>query len=56
MHAEARAVKNAGVKAHGGDLYLWGHWWCCKPCWDAMISAGIKNVYLYTESQKLFKH
>ncbi|MFA5791704.1 MAG: hypothetical protein WC884_01560 [Candidatus Paceibacterota bacterium] len=28
------------------DLYLWGHWWCCKPCWDKMISVGIKNVYL----------
>ncbi|MFA6274144.1 MAG: hypothetical protein WC662_03205 [Candidatus Paceibacterota bacterium] len=28
------------------DLYLWGHWWCCKDCWNAMISAGIRNVYL----------
>ena len=28
------------------DLYLWGHWWCCQPCWDKMIEIGIRNVYL----------
>ncbi len=37
------------------DLYLWGHWWCCKPCWDKMIQAGIKNVYLMEGIEKLFK-
>ncbi len=48
-HAESLAVgkaKNMGVSISGCDLYLWGHWWCCKPCWDKMISAGLKNVYL----------
>lgn len=54
-HAEAGAVKDAAGNAKGSDLYLWGHWWCCKPCWDSMIKAGIKNVFLYTESGKLFK-
>src|SRR3989344_1701325 len=37
------------------DLYLWGHWWCCKPCWDKMIEVGIKNVYLMEGIDKLFK-
>ena len=48
-HAEAKAIKDAVKKnngINGADLYLYGHWWCCKPCWDKMILAGIKNVYL----------
>jgi deoxycytidylate deaminase len=50
-HAEYRAVlalqKKFPQKVNQNlDLYLWGHWWCCKPCWDKMIEAGIKNVYL----------
>lgn len=55
MHAETRATINAGALARDADLYLWGHWWCCKPCWDAMIKGGIRNVFLYTDSRKLFK-
>jgi deoxycytidylate deaminase len=57
-HAEAQATFNAlknNVDIKGADLYLWGHWWCCKPCWDKMIEAGIKNVYLAENSEKLFK-
>ena len=48
-HAEARAVaksKKFKINISGCDLYLWGHWWCCQPCWDKMINAGIKDVYL----------
>ena len=37
------------------DLYLWGHWWCCKPCWDKMTEIGIRNVYLMEGVDKLFK-
>ena len=57
IHAEAQAVLNAkknNQSIEGADLYLWGHWWCCKPCWDKMIEAGIKNVYLLEGSEKLF--
>ncbi|MBI4812108.1 hypothetical protein HY798_01490 [Candidatus Falkowbacteria bacterium] len=56
-HAEESAVKNAKKNGHdtkGADLYLYGHWWCCKPCWDAMIAGGINNVYLLKNSWKLF--
>lgn len=56
-HGESRAIKNAkdeGQDIKGADLYLWGHWWCCEPCWNAMIAAGIKNVYLLENSEILF--
>ena len=61
-HAESGAVRDALKNAHGvqenvqdADVYLWGHWWCCKPCWDAMIARGIKDVYLLEGSERLFK-
>ncbi|MFZ1019549.1 MAG: deaminase [Minisyncoccia bacterium] len=56
-HSEPTAIRNAkknGYNTNGADLYLWGHWWFCKDCWDAMISAGIKNVYLMADSENLF--
>lgn len=56
-HGEQSAIKDAqmkGVDTTGADLYLWGHWWCCKPCWDAMIDAGIHDVYLLERSEELF--
>lgn len=56
-HSEQRAIKQArgnGLDTKGADLYLYGHWWCCKPCWDKITEAGIKNVYLLNDSEKLF--
>jgi len=56
-HGESRAIQNAkdqGADITGADLYMWGHWWCCRSCWDAMISVGIKNVYLLENSEVLF--
>lgn len=54
--AAAELLKKFPQKINSGlDLYLWGHWWCCKPCWDKMIEAGIKNVYVVENSDKLFK-
>src|SRR3989344_441935 len=46
-------VKN-GHETIGADLYLWGHWWACQPCWNAIIEAGIENVYLLKDSERLF--
>lgn len=59
-HAEVMAIKDAIGKGfdgelEGADLYLDGHWYCCKNCWDAMIAVGIKNVYLRKDSKKLYK-
>lgn len=56
-HSEPKAIadaKSRGTETRDADLYLWGHWWCCKPCWDAMIAAGIKGVYLLEGSEKMF--
>ncbi len=56
-HSERRAIEDAAKSGHGtlgADLYLWGHWWCCEPCWNAMIEAGIEHVYLLEGSEKLF--
>ena len=56
-HSEASAIRDAkehNEDTHGADLYLWGHWWCCEPCWRAMLEAGISNVYLLEGSERLF--
>jgi deoxycytidylate deaminase len=48
-HSESAAIaaaKASGKSPVGTDLYLGGHWWACKPCWDAMIAAGIRNVFV----------
>lgn len=58
-HSEATAVKNAkdnGYNPEGADLYLYGHWWCCKNCWDIMIEAKIRNVYLANNAYLKFNH
>ncbi len=58
-HAEPRAIADARTSGHsteGADLYLYGHWWCCEPCWRAMIEAGIANVYLLERSEILFNN
>jgi deoxycytidylate deaminase len=57
-HAEHSAVVDAlsnGNKTAGADVYLYGHWWCCKQCWDKMIEAEIRNVYLVDNATELFK-
>lgn len=56
QHSESRVAKELmkqGIK--GADLYLYGHWWCCKPCWDEMIKADIKDVYLVEGAFELFE-
>lgn len=54
-HAEPSAIRNAGGEpTKGADLYLFGHWWCCEPCWNAMIAAGIRNVYLVESATERF--
>lgn len=56
-HAEAMAVKDMIKNApdyKGADIYLYGHWWCCEKCWDAMIRADVKDVYLLDKSWEMF--
>lgn len=56
-HAEPKALEDVranGLDSRGADIYLWGHWWCCEPCWKAMMSGGIRDVYLLENSEVLF--
>lgn len=56
-HSEPRAIADArahGQATAGGEIYLWGHWWCCEPCWNAMLTAGITTVHLLHHSEILF--
>lgn len=57
-HAEQRAVDDArskGVDVTGADLYLYGHWWACEPCWTKVLSAGISKIYVRSDAQDLFR-
>lgn len=56
-HSEQSVIQEAkknGLDASGADIYLWGHWWCCEPCWKVMIENGIRDVYLLEKSEILF--
>jgi len=49
-HAERNALKNAGNKARGADLYLnlepCIHYGRTPPCVDAVLESGIKRVFV----------
>lgn len=56
-HAEKTAISNAKQNlqnTRGANMYLYGHWWCCKDCWDTIIEADINQVYLLNNSHILF--
>lgn len=56
-HSEVQVIRDAkerGENTRGANLYLYGHWWCCKPCWDVIMEAGIKNVYLVEGATEKF--
>ncbi len=56
-HCEPQTILDAeenGLETAGADFYLYGHWWCCEPCWESLDEAGVEKVYLLEESWKLF--
>lgn len=58
QHSESRLMAEAkrnNIDTRGADVYMYGHWWCCESCWNAMIKGGIKNVYLVEKAWELFK-
>jgi len=56
-HAEPmlmKAAQEAGIATVGADVYMYGHWWCCEPCWKAMIDAGVRDVYVTDDAHERF--
>ncbi len=56
-HSEPRAIADAlrnNKDTKDADLYLWGHWWCCRWCREEMKRVGIKNVFFVKGSEILF--
>jgi deoxycytidylate deaminase len=58
-HSEPKAIKDAkknnpDIDFGKSDLYLWGHWWACEPCWNAIDEVGIRNIHLVSDSHKHF--
>ncbi len=52
--ASKKLIKQGYDKKDSFDLYLWGHWWACKDCWDKMLEIPIRNLYLMEDSEILF--
>lgn len=56
-HAEPMVVAEAtrlGIDTNGADAYMYGHWWACEPCWNALIAAGIRNLYVTDDAHERF--
>lgn len=56
-HAEPKAIeiaKENDINLKDSDVYLFGQWWCCRPCSEKMMSVGIRNIYLLENSEKYF--
>lgn len=56
-HAEQMTVKAAqeqGIDLTGADLYMYGHWWACESCWNKVLAAGIKDIYVTVDAHERF--
>ncbi|KKR84946.1 MAG: hypothetical protein UU48_C0001G0083 [Candidatus Uhrbacteria bacterium GW2011_GWF2_41_16] len=56
-HAEQMVIKKAresGIDPIDADIYTYGHWWACESCWNVMMEAGIKNVYVLEDAHERF--
>ncbi len=56
-HVEPMSVqvaKEQGVDIEGADAYMYGHWWACEPCWNALIDVGIKDLYVTEDAHEQF--
>ncbi|MBI4437553.1 hypothetical protein HY631_01240 [Candidatus Uhrbacteria bacterium] len=56
-HAERmllQVAREAGIDPAGSDVYLYGHWWACEPCWSALIEAGVRDLYVTDDAHERF--
>ncbi|MCH8049581.1 hypothetical protein IH979_02620, partial [Patescibacteria group bacterium] len=49
-----QAAKEAAIDAKGSDVYMYGHWWACEPCWQTLIDTGIRDFYLVDDAHERF--
>lgn len=56
-HSERVAIRQAqqmGKDLSKAKLYMYGHWWSCEPCMNALVDANIRKIYLLKDSRPLF--
>ncbi len=56
-HAEPMLImtaREAGIDPTGADVYMYGHWWACEPCWNTLIKAGIQDLYVTDDAHERF--
>ncbi len=56
-HSEPQLVKvcqEAGIDTQGLDAYMYGHWWACQPCWQSLIDAGFRDLYVTNDAHERF--
>lgn len=56
-HCEPPTIADAqahSADTNGGTFYLYGHWWFCEPCCNALREAGIRKAYLVEGATELF--
>jgi deoxycytidylate deaminase len=56
-HSEKVAVRKAqekGIDLSGASAYLYGHWWYCASCLQALIDAGVTSFYMLDNADILF--
>jgi deoxycytidylate deaminase len=50
-----RKAREANIDVTGAEAYMYGHWWLCRSCLNALIDAGVsKKVFLLDEADQLF--
>ncbi len=49
-----QAARDSGIDPAGSDVYMFGHWWACEPCWTALIEAGVRDLYVVDDAHERF--
>ena len=58
-HSERSALRKA-IRDYGegavkdAEIYLYGHWWACTPCMEAIAKAGVSRIYLLKNARDIF--
>lgn len=50
-----KAARDAGIPTAGADVYMFGHWWMCEPCWKTLIDGDVRDAYLVDDAHLRFR-